>query len=124
MTTRTLKLIADAMNSLEIPYEFIEFTSDPKSYYFVGEYTESESLTEDGLQESTFILTGTTTDGTWLDLENAKSKIKEFFNSISGYVATDQIGGVAIFYSNSFPIPTESDFKRIQINLKIKEWSV
>ena len=124
MTTRTLKLIADAMNSLEIPYEFIEFTSEPKNYYFVGEYTESESLTEDGLQESTFILTGTTTDGTWLDLENAKSKIKKFFNSISGYVATDQKGGVAIFYSNSFPIPTESDFKRIQINLKIKEWSV
>lgn len=126
MSEEALKYIADAMAALGIPYDFVvwngEEVPDP---YFVGEYAETEPTTEDGLQESTFMITGTTR-GTWLSLEQAKSKIRNRFPATSGETAILPNGeGLAVFYSDSFPVPTENgDYKRIQINLRIKEWRV
>ena len=129
MSEEALKYISDALEALKIPYSFMEWRiknggkfPDP---YFVGEYTEETPLNEDGLQDSTFILTGTTR-GTWLSLEQAKNKIKDKFNPISGSTVILASGaGLAVFYSDSFPVPTEDEnLKRIQINLQVKEWSV
>lgn len=125
MTFETLGFISREMERLELEYELMRFTSSTPSMYYVGEYTEVEPLTEDGGEETNFILTGTTT-GPWLLLERAKEAIKQNFDSISGKTFKGDSGMIAVvFYCSSFPVPTmESDLKRIQINLKIKEWKV
>lgn len=126
MSEDVLSFLASELGALSIPYMFMEWTSTPvPNPYFVGEYSETEPTTEDGLQESTFIITGTTR-GTWLSLEQAKNKIKSAFDPVEGNTAIFENGsGVAVFYANSFPVPTgEEELKRIQINLTVKEWRV
>lgn len=129
MSKATLKIISDAMESLGLPYGFIEYRigdgEEIPETYFVGEYQELEPITEDGLQESTFLLTGFSR-GTWLALENAKEAISNYFNKVSGKTVIAEDGSaVAIFYSNSLVVPTgDAELKRLQINLDVKEWSV
>lgn len=126
MTTSALKTIADAMSALGLEYAFGVYAGDPVIYpYFVGEYTETEPMTEDGLQNTTFLLTGFHR-GTWLELEQAKERIENYFNRVSGKtVITDSGSGVAIFYANTLIVPTgDAELKRIQINLQVKEWKV
>ncbi len=123
MSVSTLKFISDKLERLKIPYAFEEWTAnevpDP---YFVGEYNEVESTEreENGYQETTFILTGT--GRKWLGLEQAKEIIE---NNITETAILPNGNGIAVFYSNSFPVPTgDAELKRIQINLTIKEWRV
>lgn len=124
MTEVALKIISDAMQEMELAYGLGRFNgqADP---YFVGEYQETPSDTEDGLQESTFMLTGFTR-GEWLGLERAKKKIKNYFNRVSGKTAIVNNGSaVAVFYENALIVPTnDAELKRMQINLEIKEWEV
>lgn len=125
MTTDMLKVISDAMEELNLNYEFMEWSSEVVYPYFVGEYQEAESTSEDGLQEGIFILTGFSRT-TWLALEEAKSKIENYFNKVTGKTVIAESGNaVAVFYSNGFPIQTgDAELKKIQINLIIKEWMV
>lgn len=121
MTIEALSYVNGLLESIDLPYEFLEWTRDIPSTFFVGEYTEVESLNEDGLEESTFILTGTTTEK-FIVLETWKNAIKELFNY--GLTAImDSGSGIAINYSDSFPIPSvDEGVRRIQINIIIKEW--
>ena len=125
MKIETLKFINDTLVDGGINYEFGEWTSDVvPSPYFVGEYEEFESITEDGLQEISFLLTGTTR-GSWLDLERAKDTIEKLFSKTTGKTAILDSAGVAIFYDRALIIPTgDAELKRIEIRLTIKEWSV
>lgn len=117
-----LRFISDQMAALGIHYEFGEWTSGVVYPYFVGEITEEPTTTEDGLEESTMILTGWAR-GKYIDIEAAKEKIKQHFNPISGKCAATDSGSIAVFFNGSFYIPSgEADLKKIQINLKIKEW--
>ena len=129
MTKAALKMISDAMESLGIEYGFGEYSTDENGDvvypYYVGEYTETESYTEDGLQETTFLLVGFSR-GSWLELENTKEQIETYFNQVSGRtVIADNGSAVAIFYADSLVVATgDAELKRIQINLTVKEWSV
>lgn len=125
MTKEALNIIVDAMETLGINYEFMRWNSKPEYPYFVGEYQESEPLYETGQQDSIFMLTGYTR-GDWIDLEDAKEKIKNHFNKVSGKtVIADNGSAVAIFYATSLVVPTgDAELKKIQINLDVKEWSV
>ena len=126
MSKQALRLIYDAMKSLGIAYGFGTYSGNPVVYpYFVGEYTEIESITEDGFQETEFMLNGFSRES-WLELENAKEKIENYFNKVSGKtVIADNGSAVAIFYANSLIVPTgDEELKRIQIDLTIKEWMV
>lgn len=126
MTKNVLKIINSAMKSLGLEYGLGVYEKSPVVYpYFVGEYQEIEPNTESGLQESSFILNGFSRD-TWLTLEDAKEKIENYFNKVSGkIVMVDDGSAVAIFYANSMIVPTgDAELKRIQINLQVKEWSV
>ena len=77
-------------------------------------------MNDEGLQETTIILTGTTKEK-WISLEKDKDKIKNIFPK----TAILNNSGVAVFYRNAIIIPVENmDMKRMQINLQIKEWSV
>ena len=125
MSIEALKIISDSLKALGINYEFGVWTSDPKYPYFVGEYQEAPSLNEDGMQETTFLLTGFSR-GTWLELENEKEKIAARFSKVGGKtVIADSGSAVAIFYENSMILPTgDAELKKIEINLTIKEWRV
>lgn len=126
MSKNLLKVVSDGMAELGIEYEFGEYTKEPIVYpYFVGEYTETEPMTEDGLQETTFMLSGFSR-GTWLTLENAKAKIENYFNKVYGKtVMVGDGSAVAVFYGSSLIVPTgDEELKKIQINLQCKEWKV
>lgn len=126
MTKETLKLVSDGMKALGLAYGFGEFSGEPiDGQYWVGEYTETEGVTADGLQETTFLLTGFSR-GSWLALEESKEAIEKYFSRIGGRtVMTDSGSGVAIFYANALIVPTgDAELKRMQINLSIKEWKV
>lgn len=117
-----LGTVKEELNSIGVPYEFMEWT-DPVQYpYFVGEYSEVPPTAEDGGKEATLMLTGTT-KGSWLELEQFRASIENHFHPVCGLRMSTDDGAVAVFYENSFPVPTgEADLKRIQINLKIKKW--
>ena len=125
MTTETLKAVKAGMEALGLNYAFVRWEGDIVYPYWVGEYQETPATAEDGLQEATFIVTGHTR-GSWLDLEEDKEKIENYFNKINGKtVIADNGSAVAIFYERSLVIPTmDAELKRMEINLLIKEWKV
>ena len=117
-----LKFINEQMDILAVPYAFGEWTSDVIYPYSVGEITEEPVVTEDGLEESTMILT-VFHRGKYVDMETVKEKIKRHFCPVTGLCAKTDSGSIAVFFDGSFYIPTgEAELKKMQINLKIKEW--
>ena len=123
MTKEVLKAVNEAMESLGINYEFMEYKKTPIEYpYFVGEYQEVPLSVESGESETSFELNGFTR-GLWSDLESAKERIRDYFDITTGKLLRTKSGAIAIFYLNSLVIPTESaELKRIQVNLLVKEW--
>lgn len=129
MSKEVLSIIDNAMKFLGLEYGFGEYGGNSNGKivypYWVGSYTETEPYTEDGLQETTVMLTGFSR-GSWLDLENGKEKIEKHFDRVSGKVGITSSGNaVAIFYAGALIVPTgDAELKSIQINLSIKEWKV
>ena len=118
-----LKFIDEQMTAIAVPYEFMQWTSAIQYPYFVGEITEEPTMTEDGRESSTMLLTGFCR-GNYLDMEIIKEKIKSHFNPVYGLRGTTESGAtVAVYYENAFYVPTgEADLKKLQINLKIYVW--
>ena len=87
MSKEALKTISRAMDALELKYGFMEYIvpggEEPPKTYFTGEYQETEPISEDGLQETQFILNGFSREP-WISLENAKEKISKYFSKVSG----------------------------------------
>ena len=125
MTTDALAIINDAMTELGLHYEFEVYTDEIQYPYFTGEYQEVAPVSEDGMQETAFILNGFTR-GSPLGLEEAKEAVVNRFDRTSGHIVTTESGNVvAIFYDSAYVIPQEDEeLKRMQINLTIKEWKV
>ena len=122
MIEKALGIVATELNNIGVPYEFVRWTSTVEDRYWVGEFAETPTYTEDGYEESTLLLTGTTRSS-WLSLMQDREKIKDHFPKISGLRTPTDNGAVVIFYDNALPVPTdEADLKRIQINLQIKAW--
>ncbi len=124
MSKQVLKIISDAMNSLGLEYDFGTYKKNPVVYpYFVGEYQETEPMTEDGLQETAFLLSGFHR-GEWQTLEEAREKIEKYFGCGGKTVITDH-SVVAVFYAGTLIVPTgDAELIKIQVNLNIKEWKV
>ena len=127
MSIEALSIINDAMEEMGLNYAFMEYRA--KDYeplpemYFVGEYQELEPDSEDGEESAIFILTGFSR-GKWIQLEEAKEKIKKCFQT-EGKTVVAEGSVIAVFYANSLPILVENDeLKEIQINLTVKEWKV
>lgn len=117
-----LKTIKDGFTSIGINYEFMEWTSSLIYPYWVSEYEDIGAVNEDGMTESTLILTGTTR-GSWLELETMKAQIIAYFEDRR--VIADNGNGIVFSFDRALVIPTgEQELKRIQINLQIKEWKV
>ena len=122
MIEKALGIANEEMNNIDVPYAFARWTSPVGDRYWVGEYSETPADTEDGYEESTLILTGTTKNS-WAVLMQDRDKIKDHFPNIYGLRKITDEGAVVIFYENSFPVPTgDANLKRIQVNLRIKAW--
>ena len=123
MSITALGYIADILSDGDINYEFGQWSSTPVPYpYWVGEYTESEAINEDGMQETTFILTGTTRVS-WYELEQDKEKIEKLFKNATAILPNNN--GIAGWYSDALIVPVDDmELKRMQINLSINEWKV
>lgn len=119
MIVDKLTFINEQMDNLSIPYELGEWTQKLIYPYFVSEFTEIPTMTEDGYEETEVILTGFYR-GKYIVLEEIKNIIKKHFCDLR---ARTDSGSITVNYDGAFPIPTgEKDLKKIQINLNIKEW--
>lgn len=122
MIETALGIAKDNLNNIGVPYEFMRWTSPVEDRYWIGEYSETITDTEDGYEEGILMLTGTTRD-LWSVLMQDRVKIKDRFPKEGGLRIPTDNGVVVFFYDNSFPVDTgEADLKRIQINLHIKMW--
>lgn len=125
MTIEAMNYISEQLEAAGINYEFGQWSSNPvPNPYFVGEYTEESSNTEDGQQNTVLMLTGTSLQA--FLLEQAKETIKQLFPNVGGKTAILPNGnGIAVFYDYSLNVPIDDpELKRIQINVLVKEWSV
>ena len=123
MIEKILGIITSEMNIIDVPYAFMRWASNTKpDRYWIGEYSETPTNTEDGYKEFTVMLTGTA-NGSWLELSQDRGKIEDHFSVVGGIRKTTELGAVVIFYENSFPVPTgDANLKRFQVNLRIKAW--
>lgn len=122
MIETALGIVNEELNNIKIPYEFMMWTATVDDRYWVGEYLETKTDSEDGYEEGTLILTGTTKD-LWSVLMNDRARIKDHFPKIEGLRKTTDKGAVVIFYDNSTPLRTgDANLKRIQVNMTIKSW--
>lgn len=118
-----LKFIKSEMDELNIPYDFIEWNKKLTFPYFVGEISEIPTLDEDGQSQYQFILTGTDkeTINNMLSVnEKLKTKYKYGYKTL-----LDNGSGVVVIYENMLPIPSQDEtIRRIQINIRIKQWEM
>ena len=124
MSKAVLKAINDMMDALEIPYQFWRWEGNAVYPYFVGEYRETEPISENGMQETTFLLTGFSRgEGAWGKVESAKEKIRRHLGLTGIQKITSSGSGIAVYYSDALVVPTEDpELTEIQINLTAKEW--
>ena len=116
---KVLKIINDELNTMNIPYTFDGWDKDLELPQFIGEISETTTLNEDGLSEYAIILTGYAIKNEVDYLFDVAERLKQ------RYKPSKTVNGVVIMYNNTMPIDTNNDeLKQIQINLKIKKWSV
>lgn len=124
MTTEALKAVEAGMTALGLNYAFLRWKDKTKYPYFTGEYQETPSTTEDGMQEADFILTGWHR-GEIADLEAAKEKIENYFYRDGRTAIAPNGNAVVVSYSHSFVIPSgDAELNKIEIHLNVKEWKV
>lgn len=119
-----LNVVKESMKDMGFNYKYMEYPSPPVYPYFTGEYQEVVSPAEDGVKEIQFILNGFARgENAFLELENAKERIEEYFPQVDGRLVSTEKSVVAIFYANTLAnLPTrDAELKRIQINLTVKE---
>lgn len=117
-----LKFISEQMDLIAVPYNFGEWTDKVVYPYGVGEITEDPITMEDGAEQSTLLLTFFHR-GKLIDLLEIRERIKKHFPPIYGLRGETAGGVIAVFYDGFLPVPSgEAELKKIQINLKIKEW--
>lgn len=124
MNEAILAYINSLMESLAIPYAFMEWKSKPPDdRYYVGEASELAMTTmeEDGRQDTTLYLRGFTR-GEWSALSRDAENIRK---SLPHTAILEDGSGIAVFYGGASFVPTgDAEIKSIKINLDIKEWRV
>lgn len=124
MSEAALQFISDLMESMGIPYAFLEWKDKPpEDYYFVGDYIEEDSPARDenGHQQTTFILRGFTRKSRSM-LEQAKAKIEK---TVRKTAILEDGSGIAVFYETGNHVRTgDAELKSIKINLSVQEWRV
>lgn len=126
MSMNVLDAVGQGMKKAGLNYKFGEWKGDVVYPYWVGEYQELDPLNEDGMHETSFILTGFTRNSR-MNLEEDKEKIRNIFPQCGGYHTTAEDGSaVVIFYAGCLAnVPTgDAELKKIEVYLTVKEWKV
>lgn len=126
MTKELLEAVAGRMAEAGLPYQYEIYSANEKlpDPYFVGHCSSSPVTTEDGRMSGTFLLTGIGTK--WSTLEDAHTKIRDAFPRVSGhYDASSNTYAIVLYYDSAIAVPCDdARIKKLQINLKYREWSV
>lgn len=116
-----LGIIDKVLTESGIEHEF-QRMKKKSSTYCVSNYQEVGMTIENGMQEFMLYIDIYST-GTRLEIEKVKEKIKQLFLEYT--IITENGTGIAITYENAIPVPIDTaDYKQIQVNLNVKEWSV
>lgn len=123
MTIEGLGFVNSLFESLGIPYEFMQWnSSNVPNTYWVGEYIENESVNEDGLEQASFILTGTTNQK-FLELETVKQQLKDRIGNEGMTAILESGSAIAVSLADSQSLPSvENGVHRLQITLNVREW--
>lgn len=112
-----LTTLKNEMETLDVPYTFDTWDQDIELPQFIGEISETPTYDEDGKSEYSFILTGYSTNYTYLFSIAEKLKSK--------YKSSPIVDGIVIKYNSANPVDNGTDdLKQIQIKFTIKKWSV
>lgn len=125
MTEILLESVTEGMKSIGVPYQYEIYYADGKlpDIYAVGHVSGSPVTEESGMMSGTFLLTLVGTS--WTELEKANQKIRKAFPAVSGYTKSSDDSLVLLFYDSALSVPCDDGkIKKIQINLKYKEWNV
>lgn len=116
-----LGFMADQLASIDIPYEFGEWTQDLTYPYFVGSYSVTQYRYEDGYTGGIFTLDGWARGtGALLKLTQASDAIQKHFDDLT---QCDEDTAYLVSFESSQPIPTgEEGLYRITITLNTQEW--
>lgn len=100
MTIEALRFIGDTLENAGIHYEFGGWSTSPiPSPYFIGEFTGIENRNEDGMQQSTMMLTGTSKNS-WLELLEVKDKVEKLFPAVGKIAKLENGSCVAVFLTH------------------------
>lgn len=117
MESNVLKIIKEELSSLNLNYEYGEYTKELKYPYGVGEYSENNYTFEDNVTNGEFIVTFFNR-GSELDLINIKELIKDKFKDFRK--ATDS-GTIYIAYTHKLFIRSgEAELKKMEIYLDVR----
>lgn len=125
MTTELLAAVHAQMQEAGVPYQYGVYRTEGAlpEVYAVGHYSGSPVTEESGMLSGTFLLTLVGTS--WAKLEQAHEKIRCSFPRIGGHRVFREAYGIVICYDNAVAVPCDdAAIKKIQVNLKCKEWSV
>lgn len=124
MSLAAMKFINDMMNSIGIPFAFMQWNDEIPARYWVGSCIEPESLTRDenGKQDTTLILQGYAGKENWMLLFQDKETIEKHASQTA--ILPDG-SGIAVSYEGGDIVPVgDSDIVSMKINLEIQEWRV
>lgn len=125
MTKELMAAVKERLETAEIPYQYETYQTAGKlpPVYCVGHCSGSPITEESGMMSGTFLLTLVGTS--WDALVTARERICRAFPIVSGYSTSGDNYAVLLYYDSATAIPCDdARMKKIQINLKYREWSV
>ena len=124
MSLAAMKFITDLMDSIGVPFAFMQWNDEIPARYWVGSCIEPESLTRDenGKQDTTVHLQGYAGKEDWMPLFQDKETIEKHASQTA--ILPDGTG-IAVSYEGGEIVPVgDSDIVSMKINLDIQEWRV
>lgn len=116
-----LKVFAEAMNELNINYDFMEWKTTPVPYpYFVGQYFIDNYVAESGLTEGQILLVGWDRNNSFKNLVDIDNKVKHYFREYKKVVNNKSMN-INYFQSNS-EYAESNNLRKIEIRLDFSLW--
>jgi len=115
-----LTLINEEMETLQIPYEYEQWTGAVQYPYFVGELLPEIPMNEDGISEYTFFLRGWTKKKFQTAINLAATFRKRY--PVTGRHVLQNGKGISIFYDtlNTLPHDQDEEIKSVEFRFTIK----
>ncbi len=117
-----LKTFAEAMEELNINYDFMEWKTTPVPYpYFVGQYFIDNYVAESGLTEGQILLVGWDRNNSFKKLVEIDNKVKNYFAEYKKVLSNGSSISINYFNSNS-EYAESNDLRKIEIRLDFSLW--